>query len=116
MKYAFLLWQDEATLPAPGSAAFDELNQAYGAFSEEVVSGGQFQAGDPFQPSSAGTTVRVRDGATAAPRGPRTGGPEQLIGFYVLEVADQEQAVALAAKIPAASTGAVEVRPILALS
>jgi hypothetical protein len=115
MKYAFLLWQDEATMPAPGSPAFDAQNQAYGAFYQEVAAAGRFQAGDPFQPSAAGTTVRVRDGATSAASGPRNGGPEQLIGFYVLDVADQDQAVALAAKIPAASAGAVEVRPILAM-
>lgn len=115
MKYAFLLWQDEATLPAPGSAGFDAQNQAYGAFYEEVAAAGRFQAGDPFQPSAAGTTVRVRDGATKATDGPHNGGPEQLIGFYVLDAADREQAVALAARIPAASTGAVEVRPILVM-
>jgi hypothetical protein len=115
MKYAFLLWQDETTMPAPGSAAFDAQNQAYGACYEEVAAAGHFQGGDPFQPSAAGATVRVRDGGTAASDGPHAGGPEQLIGFYVLDVADRDQAVALAAKIPAAATGAVEVRPILAM-
>ena len=115
MKYAFLLWQDEATMPAPGSAAFDELNQGYGAFYEKVSAAGQFQAGDPLQPSGAGATVRVRNGATDAASGPHSRGPEQLIGYYVLDVADQDQAVALAAQIPAAALGAVEVRPILAL-
>jgi len=115
MKFAFLLWQDEATLAAPGSADFDKQNQAYGAFYEEVAGAGQFQAGDPFQPSAAGTVVRVRDGATKASDGPRNGGGEQLIGFYVLDVPDRDQAVALAAKIPAAAQGAIEVRPILAM-
>jgi hypothetical protein len=115
MKYAFLLWQDEATLPAPGSPAFDAQNQAYGAFYEEVAAGGHLQAGDPFQPSAAGTTVRVRDGSTSASDGPHNGGPEQLIGFYVLDVADRDQAVALAARIPAAAKGSIEVRPILAM-
>ena len=115
MKYAFLLWQDEATMPAPGTPAFDAQNQAYGAFYEETAKAGHFQVGDPFQPSAAGTTVRVRDGATSASGGPHNGGPDQLIGFYVLDVADQAQAVALAAKIPAAATGAIEVRPILVM-
>lgn len=115
MKYAFLLWQDESTLPAPGSAEFDALNQAFGAFYEEAHAGGHFQAGDPFQPSAAGTTVRVRNGATQASDGTPISGAEQLIGFYVLDVASRDQAVALAAKIPAASRGAIEVRPILAL-
>jgi len=115
MNYAFLLWQDETSIPAPGSPAFDEQNHAYGAFYEQVAGAGQLQAGDPFQPSAAGTTVRVRDGATQAAGGPRSGGPEQLIGFYVLDVASPEQAVELAAQIPAAARGAVEVRPILAM-
>jgi len=115
MKYAFLLWQDETSMPAPGSAAFDAQNQAYGAFYEQVAGAGQFQAGDPFQPSAAATTVRVRNGSTDAAGGPHSGGPEQLIGFYVLDVASAEQAVELAARIPAAAGGAVEVRPILAM-
>ncbi|HXA29349.1 MAG TPA: YciI family protein [Candidatus Angelobacter sp.] len=115
MKYAFLLWQDESKMPAPGTPAFDAQNQAYGAFYEEAAAGGHFQVGDPFQPSTAGTTVRVRGGATAAESGPHAGGPEQLIGYYVLDVADQAQAVALAAKIPAAAAGAVEVRPIMVM-
>src|SRR5258706_5829639 len=56
MKYAFLLWQDETTMPAPGSAAFDAQNHAYGAFYEQVAAAGLFPSSEPVQPSAAGTS------------------------------------------------------------
>jgi hypothetical protein len=59
--------------------------------------------------------VTVRDGRTSASDGPASPGGEQIIGFYVLEVADADEAVALAAKIPAAAHGRVEARPILVM-
>jgi hypothetical protein len=66
----------------------------------------QFQAGDPVQPSASATTVTVRDGRTTTSDGPASPGGEQIIGFYVLEVAGPEEAVALGAKIPPPPTGA----------
>ena len=113
MKYLFLLYADESRFPAPGTPELQAQLEAYGAFFEEVDGRGQFQAGDPVQPSSAATTVTVRDGRTSANDGPASPGGEQIIGFYVLEVADAAEAVALAAKIPAAAHGRVEARPIL---
>jgi hypothetical protein len=115
MKYLFLLYADESRSPAPGSPELQAQLDAYGAFFEEVDGRGQFQAGDPVQPSSAATTVTVRDGRTSASDGPASPGGEQIIGFYVLEVADADEAVALAAKIPAAAHGRVEARPILVM-
>ena len=115
MKYLFLLYADESGFPAPGTPELQAQLEAYGAFFEEVHRRGQFQAGDPVQRSSSATTVTVRDGRTSASDGPASPGGEQVIGFYVLEVADAEEAVALAAKIPAAAQGRVEARPILVM-
>jgi hypothetical protein len=113
-KYLYLLYADEAKLPRPGSPQFDELNSAYGRYYEEVSGKGLFQSGDPVQPSAAATTVRVRNGSTQASAGPAAPTGDQIIGFYVMDCKDQNEAVAYAAKVPAASVGAVEVRPILA--
>jgi hypothetical protein len=74
------------------------------------------KAGDPVQGPQTSTTVRVRGGATQPTNGPFNAGPDQIIGFYVLDCKDGDEAVEYAAKIPAASTGAVEVRPILVMS
>jgi hypothetical protein len=115
MKYLFLLYADESGFPAPGSPELQAQLEAYGAFFQEVDGRGQFQAGDPVAPSSAATTVTVRDGRTSSSDGPASPGGEQIIGFYVLEVADADEAVAVAARIPAAAHGRVEARPILVM-
>jgi hypothetical protein len=114
MNYLFLLYDNLAAAPAQDSPAAQQAYAAYGQFQQETTSNGAFKAGDPIQPT-AGTTVRVRSGQTDASGSPFVTGPEQLVGFYVLECADQAEAVNYAAKIPAAATGAVEVRPILTM-
>lgn len=115
MKYLYLLYADESKAPAPGTADFDQQNEAYGRYYEEVAGRGLFQAGEPVQSSSTATTVRVRNGSTQSSSGPFGAGAEQLIGFYVLDCKDADEAVAYAAKVPAASVGAVEVRPVLSM-
>ena len=113
MKYLYLLYGDESRMPAPGSPAFEGQNDAFNKYFEELDGKGMFKAGDPVQPSKTSKTVRVRDGATKADSGPFAHGGDQLIGFYVIEAKDLDDAVAYAAKCPAASVGAVEVRPIV---
>jgi hypothetical protein len=115
MKYLFLLWQDEAAMPAPGTPTFDATMAAYGAYYDDAAGKGVFQSGDPLTPSAAARTVRVRGGSTDAASGTFSKSTEQLIGFYVLDVASEDDAVQWAAKIPAASTGAIEVRPVLSM-
>jgi hypothetical protein len=116
MKYLFLLYADENGFPPPGSPEAQAQLDAYGAFFQEVDGRGLFQAGDPVQASAAAKTVTVRDGEASATEGPARPGGEQVIGFYVLDVSGEDEAVELAAKIPAAAHGRVEARPILVLS
>jgi len=116
MKHLIVLYADESSFPPPGSAEAERQLAGYDAFYKEVSGSGAFQAGDPVQPSSTATTVSVRNGKTDTTPGPARPGGEQVIGFYVLDVRDQAEAVELAAKIPAAEYGHVEVRPILVLS
>ena len=115
MKYLYLLYADESKAPAPGTPDFDRQNAAYDSYFQEVSSRGLIQSGDPVQPSASATTVRVRNGSTEAASGPFGSGAEQLIGFYVMDCKDADEAVAYAAKVPAAAVGAVEVRPIFAM-
>ena len=100
---------------SPGSAELDAQLAAYGAFYQDAAGGNVFQNGDPLQASATGKTVRVRNGSTKADEGTFTSGSQQLIGYYVLDCKDDADAVAWAAKIPAAGSGAIEVRPILAM-
>jgi hypothetical protein len=115
VKYLFLLYEDEAATPAPGTPELQQQLQAYGAFYEDVAARGLFQSGDPVQSSVTATTVRVRNGSRETATGPFQKGAEQIIGFYVLDCKDSEEAVSAAAGIPAARKGAVEVRPILSM-
>ncbi len=112
MKYMFLLYADETAAPRPGSPELEQQMEAYGRYYEEVSQRGLFQSGDPVQPSSTATTVRVRNGSAQTAAGPFTSGKDQLVGFYVLDCKDQDEAITYAARIPAASHGAIEVRPI----
>jgi hypothetical protein len=113
MKYLFLLYGNESGGPQAGSPELEEQLQAYGRFYQDVSERGMFQGGDPVQPSATATTIRVRNGSTQTATGPFTEGQDQLIGFYVLDCKDRDDAVTYAARIPAARDGAIEVRPIV---
>lgn len=115
MKYLFLLWQDESKAPAPGTPEMGAQLAAYGAVNEAAISAGILQGGDPLQSSSTGQTVRVRNGSTEATPGAFASGPEQPVGFYLFDCKDDADAAEWAAKIPAAATGAIEVRAIWAM-
>ena len=112
-KYMVLLYAAESALPRPGTPEFDAQNAAYGVVYENFANRGAFVSGDPLSPSGSATSVRVRDGRRQDTAGPAAGGAEQLIGYYVLECKDQQEANELAATIPAAKVGTVEVRPVL---
>jgi hypothetical protein len=85
---------------------------AYGALAEAARGAGVFVDGDPLAPVSAATTVRVRDGNAVVSDGPYAEVKESLGGFFLFDCESFEDAVAWAARIPAASRGAVEVRPV----
>lgn len=85
------------------------------AFSEMEKARGRVIGGQALQPVSTATTVRVRSGETTITDGPFAETREQLAGFYLLEARDLNEALALAAKIPPARIGSIEVRPVRAL-
>lgn len=112
MKYACLIYSDESDTvanPDPTTEAFAPIMAGYMAFGEEH--GGIIQGGEALEPTSAATSVRVRDGETVTTDGPFAETKEQLGGFYVIEAPDLDAAIAVAAKIPHAAMGVVEVRP-----
>jgi hypothetical protein len=113
MKYLYLLYADESKMPAADSPQMQQQEAAFGKYYEELSGKGMFKGGDPVQPSKTATTVRVRNGATKTASGPATTGSEQVIGFYVIEAKNQDEAIAYAAKVPSAAVGSIEVRPIV---
>ena len=113
MQYMCLIYSSESAGPAPQTPEFGKMMEGYGAFTQEVRDKGVMKAGDPLQPISTATTVRVRDGATQTTDGPFAETKEQLGGYYILDCDNLDEAIEYAAKIPSAAFGAIEVRPVM---
>lgn len=86
---------------------------AWGAYTQAMIEAGVMRGGNALKPGFAATTVRVRDGQSDVHDGPYSESKEELGGYYVIEVADLDEALKWAARNPAAGYGAVEVRPVL---
>lgn len=113
MQYLLLIYQNEAEFGKMDAAARKALTAEYGAYTQSIVQGGHFKAGDGLQPTTTATTVRVRDGKMLTTDGPFAETREQLAGYYLVEAKDLDTALAIAARIPGARTGSVEVRPVM---
>ena len=111
MRYLLLIYTAESMEPPTDEAAAAQV-EAYDAYTREVRSRGAYQAGEALHPPSSATTVRVRDGETLTTDGPYAETKEALGGFYLIDARDLDEAIELAAKIPSAVHGAIEVRPI----
>jgi hypothetical protein len=112
MQYLMIITDDEKKQLKPGDPGFEELMAGYAAFGELVEKLGVVRGGARLQPTATATTVRVRDGKTLTTDGPFAETKEQFGGYYLLECKDLDQAIELAAKIPSAKNGAIEVRPV----
>jgi hypothetical protein len=89
------------------------MSAEYGTYTQSIVQSGHFKAGDGLQPTTTATTVRVREGKTLTTDGPFAETREQLGGYYLVEAKDLDAAIALAARIPGARDGSIEVRPVM---
>ena len=93
-----------------------ERQQVYGEYrklSEQLESSGQYVAGSELQPISTATSVRIRDGKELVTDGPFAETHEQLGGYYLIEAKNLDEAISVAARIPSAKTGTIEVRPLV---
>ncbi|MHB8398390.1 MAG: YciI family protein [Candidatus Limnocylindrales bacterium] len=114
MRYLLLIYTAEPNEPIPDQEMGTEL-AAYGDFTRWTQENGSLRAGEALQPTSTATTVRVRDDRTITTDGPYAETKEQLGGFYLLDVANIDEAIEAASRIPGARHGAIEVRPIMEL-
>jgi hypothetical protein len=85
----------------------------YGQFGQQLKSDGQFLAGSQLQPTSTATSVRVRDGKRLVTDGPFAETREQLGGYYLVDAKNLDEAIGIAARIPSARIGTIEVRPVV---
>jgi hypothetical protein len=109
MKYLCLVYMEESTL---GSIADSECR----AFSAPLQKNGRIVAAEALHPVHTATTVRVRSGKVSTTDGPFAETKEQLAGFYLIDARDLDDALQVAARIPPARVGSIEVRPVRELA
>jgi hypothetical protein len=115
MRYVLLIYTNEADRPGWGTPEGDAEAKGYDAFYGEVTQRGVLRGGDPLLRVAEARSVRVRDGRTEIVEGPAAHTPEQLGGYYLVETDGLDEALELAARIPGAAYGTIEVRPVLEL-
>jgi hypothetical protein len=111
MQYLLLIYENENRF----AKGFDKAEMAeYGAFGQQFSTA--IKGGHALQPTATARTVRVRDGKPLTTDGPFAETKEQLGGFYLIEANSADEAASIAAKIPGARFGSIEVRPIMVFS
>ncbi len=113
MKYMLLICEEEQGWMNLGETELQQIMAEYRQFTQQIKSSGQYLDGAQLQPTSAATSVRLRNGRRMVTDGPFAETREQLGGYYLIDAKDLDEAIALAARIPAARTGTVEVRPLM---
>ena len=112
MRYLMMICSDESAIQDMTPEAGQAMMAEYFAFQEEMASRGVLQGGERLQATSDATTVRLRDGEVLTTDGPFAETKEQVGGYYLTDCKDLDEAIEVAAKIPAARLGSIEVRPI----
>lgn len=113
MRYMMLVYLEEVALnEAEREKCYVESVQ----LTHDLCSSGQFLAAAPLYPTSTATSVRVRDGKRLVTDGPFAETREQLGGYYLIDAKDLDEAMSIAARIPGARSGTVEIRPVVELA
>ncbi len=113
MKYLLLIYVDEHALSeTEREACYVESTQ----LAHELKSSGQYLAANPLHPTAMATSVRVRDGKRFVTDGPFAETREQLGGYFLIDAKDLDEAIGIAARIPMARKGTVEIRPVVELA
>jgi hypothetical protein len=113
MQYLLLIYENEQAGAKMTKSDGDKMMKEYFDFTNDIKAKKQYVAGEALQPTSTATTVRVREGKAVSTDGPFAETREQLGGFYVVEAKDLDEARAIAARVPSARHGSIEVRPVV---
>ena len=109
MKYMLLVYLDEQAL---SDAEREHCYVESAQFAQDLNSSGQYLDASPLHPVSTATSVRVRDGKRLVTDGPFAETREQIAGYFLINAKDLDEAIGIAAQIPGARIGTVEIRPV----
>src|SRR5207249_11825277 len=110
MKYMMLIYLDEKSL---SNSQREHSYKESAEYAQQINANGQYLLAAPLHPTSTATSVRTREGKRLVTDGPFAETREQLGGFFLVEAKDLDEAIAIAARIPGARSGSIEVRPVL---
>jgi hypothetical protein len=110
MKYLLTIYMDERAM---SDAERQDCYQESTQLAHELNAKGQYLGANPLCPTATATSIRVRDGKSLVTDGPFAETREQLGGYFLIEAKDLDEAIGIAARIPAAQIGTVEVRPVV---
>ncbi|MCI0639370.1 MAG: YciI family protein [Gemmataceae bacterium] len=110
MKYMLLIYLDEMGL---SDADREHCYKESAQFARDLQASGKYLGANPLQPTATATSVRIRDGERLVTDGPFMETREQLGGYFLIDAKDRDEAVAIAARIPAGRFGTVEIRPVM---
>src|SRR5690349_8147823 len=109
MQYLLLIYLPESQWETLGQPERQEIYGQYRDLIGDLQKTGKYLGGNELQPTSTATTIRVRNGKKAVTDGPFAETKEQLGGYFLVEAKDLDEAMAIAARIPSATTGSIEV-------
>jgi len=112
MQFALLIYESPEAFASRKGDGADSYTGAWRAYHKALVDSGVFVGGDPLELPETGTTIRIKEGKRGVQDGPYADTKEQLGGFTVVDLPSLDAALEWAARCPAASYGAVEVRPL----
>lgn len=113
MQYLALIYAEDGASPNPGDAEFEAYMQGYYTATKTYEDAGILRGGEALQDTSTATSIRIRDGKMETMDGPFAETKERLGGFYLLDCKNLDEAIKMAAMIPDAKYGTVELRPIM---
>jgi hypothetical protein len=116
MEYMLLIYVNEAEGRKRSDSEQAQMHREYMAFTQDLVRAGKNKGGNALEQTAAASTVRVRDGKTMVTDGPFAETKEQLGGYYLVEAKDLDEAISIAARIPGAKFGSIEVRPVMKIA
>ena len=116
MQYILLIYGNEAEAKGASKEDGAKMMAEYRTFTDELKTSGRMKGGAPLESVSTATTVRVKGGKTLRTDGPFAETREQLGGYFLVSAKDLDEAIKLAARIPGAATGSIEVRPVMIYS